>query len=380
MMNTLRIHFCLLLLYFAATASAQSARFANRHLQQLAATLQAEYGTDCTRPGIFGFGENRLRVTKAPSGCIAHIGLVLFPENIVRDNPSPVYAFVERYLLELYLSQENPTPEQRLKEDRVTLHFAGHEDRPLRENIACRLPHFQKNTSLLVLTDNHRYSVSIYEDSQLQLFIRFPIRYELLWGMNKVEAENGFYESLLRHRMPAHTPGNLLSTDEQTSLEAGERGLFISPGDSYMIPSVNSDRFYRLTAEGKYVPVYDKAHAEESLRNLFLLPELGTDVTATVRQRMYKRRTREFEVPLQKLLDFCRTEGCQTFVGIEACTEKSITGTAVLLNPSYGYCHQLYFQARTEMLEAPNRFRIDIELYAFVPTHNIGNLFGDDNN
>ena len=366
---------CYLLAVLTTAASAQGIRFANQRLQRIAETLQADYGMDCTAAGTTSFGQNRIRVAEDSLGRICHIGLELFPENIVRENPSPVYAFVERYLLELYLWQELPSPAQRLAEDKVLLRFVGHENEGIRENIARHLPRFRESTSLMVLTDNHRYSLSIYENQRLQLSMRFPIRYELLWGMNKIEAENKFYEELLRYRMEEESSIPALSEYEQSVLKMDGKGCAVLLGDSYLISSVNSNRFYRLDARGEYVAVYDRKHAAESVSNLFQLPDLVPEVTVSVKQRLYKRRTLEFEVSLQKLLAFCRKTGCQTFVGIETCREDSVTGTAILLNPSYGYFHQIYFQVGTGVLDTPERVKMKLELYAFVPTHNIENLF-----
>lgn len=367
----------LLWLCLVATATAQTPRFANRNLQELAGQLQTEYGLDCTQPGTKAFGQNRLVVTQDSLGRIDHIGLALFPAHIVRENPSPVYRFVERYLLELYLSRELPTPEQRLKEDNVTLRFPAHAGATLRDDIARHLPCLDAQTSLLVLTDNHRYSLSIYRGKQALLIMRFPIRYELLWGMNKVEAENAFYESLLHFRPPKPTAVPPLSAGLTAALQPDGDGCLLLPGDSYVIAAVNDDRFYRLAADGTYRPVMDRTHAAASLRNLFLMPDLSAEITASVTQRLYRSRTRQFDIPLHHLLTFCHTEGCQTYVGIETCTADRVTGTVILLNPSYGYCHQLYFETDTGILDHPKRHKMSVELYAFVPTHNISNLFDE---
>ena len=374
-MKLIRTYLTLAGLYLGIlTLAAQTPRYANRNLQQLAAQVQAECGMDCTRPGTAPFGQNRLVVTQDSLGRIDHIGLALFPETIVRENPSPVYRFVERYLLELYLRRELPTPEQRLQEDRVTLRFPAHAGNSLRDDIARHLPRFDDRTSLLVLTDNHRYTVSIYRERKALFVMRFPIRYELLWGMNKVEAENGLYESLLRYQSPHPKPVPPLAADVQTALRPAEDGCLMLPGDSYVIASVNSNRYYLEAPDGSCRPVFGPDHMEASMRNLFLLPDLAADVTATVTQRLYGRRTRKFDVSLHHLLSFCRTEGCETYVGIETCTEERVTGTVVLLNPSYGYCHQLYFEADIGLLEHPDRHPLRLELYAYVPTHNIGKL------
>lgn len=376
-MQPIRTYLAVLCLCLAATAAAQAPRFANGNLQRLAGQLQAEYGLDCTRPGTQEFGQNRLVVTQDSLRRIDHIGLALFPESIVRENPSPVYRFVERYLLELYLPQEQPTPEQRLKEDNVTLHFPSNPGGSLRDDIARHLPRLDEHTSLLVLTDNHRYSVSIYHGERALFVMRFPIRYELLWGMNKVEAENGFYEALLRYRPPRATAVPPLAAAQASALQPDGDGCLVLTGDSYVIAAVNNDRFYRLAPDGTCRPVLDRTHAEESLRNLFLMPDLSAGITASVTQRMYRRRTLQFDIPLHHLLSFCRTAGCQAYVGIETCTAERVTGTVILLNPSLGYCHQLYFETDIGILDHPRRHKMSLELYAFVPTHNIGNLFDE---
>lgn len=372
---------CLALLFgLVASATARTARFATRNLQQMAERLQSEYGIDCTRPGTPAFGQNRLVVTADPLRRIDHIGLAIFPEQIIRENPSPVYRFVERYLLELYLFPELPTPEQRLNEDNVTLRFPASAGGNLREDIARHLPRFGDRTSLLVLTDNHRYSVTVYESGKTVFAMRFPIRYELLWGMNKIEAENGFYETLLQYQAPRAGTVAPLPGGERSFLKPDGGGTFVLTGEDYWISSVNSNRYYRLAANGEYLPVYDRRQADESLRNLFQLPELAPNITVTVKQRLYSRRSVTFDISLYRLLSYCRTTGCHTYVGIETCTADSITGIVVLLNPAYGYCHQLYFEADTRMVDKPGRYKMAVELYAYVPTHNIGNLFNENEN
>lgn len=377
-MNLTRIYLALILSCLCSGAVAQMPRFANRNLQQLAEQLRTEYSIDCTEPGTMPFGKNLLVVTQDSLRRIDHIGLALFPAHITGENPSPVYHFVERYLLELYLRQELPTPEQRLQEDKVTLRFPANTGTSLREDIANHLPRFDNHTSLLVLTDNHRYSVSIYHEGRALFIMRFPIRYELLWGMNKVEAENGFYEALLRYQAPEAATVPKLTTAQQESLKLHGDGCACLPGESYVITGMNADRFYRLDTDGTYKPVFDRAHTEESLRNLFLMPGLSAGITASVTQRLYNHRTLQFDVPLHRLLSFCRQNGCQTYVGIETCTANRITGTVVLHNSTYGYFHQLYFEADTSILVHPGQQKkLSVELHAFVPTHNIGNLFDE---
>ena len=363
-------------LVVALQATAQTTRFACNNLQRLAATLQEEHGMDGSRPHKERLGQNIVVLTQDSLGQIDHIGFHIFPDYIVSENPSPVYQFVERYLLELYLYPELPTPEQRLKEDKVILRFPGHEGEPLRQAIANHLPRFDSQTSLIVLTDNNRYSVSIYEAGKPLLSIRFPIRYELLWGMNKKEAEANFYPTLMFYRSPKPSSAVPLPQTELSRLvSAGADSCFVLPGEFYQIESVNNDLFYRLQPDGRYFPLIDNRWPEASIRNLFLLPDLAPKITASVTQRLYSRRTQTFDIPLHSLLSFCLSTGCQPYVGIETADANYVTGTVVLLNPAFGYCHQLYFRAPTGILSSPSQHKLELELYAYVPTHNIKNLF-----
>ncbi|MGYP005874682701 len=52
----------------------------------------------------------------------------------------------------------------------------------------------------------------------------------------------------------------------------------------------------------------------------------------------------------------------------------------ILLNRSFGYNHVMHFNAGPRMLEHPEKYKIEIQLYAYVPTHNIHSLFSEINN
>ena len=65
---------------------------------------------------------------------------------------------------------------------------------------------------------------------------------------------------------------------------------------------------------------------------------------------------------------------------IEECDSKKIRGMMILLNRSFGYNHVMHFNAGPRMLEHPEKYKIEIQLYAYVPTHNIHSLFSEINN
>jgi len=352
-------------------------RYACHRLSEMAEALQARYGVDCSRSQVAPFMQGHLVVTQNTLHRVDHIGFRIFSERLMAEDPSPVYRFVERYLLELFLMRQPSEVAQRLAEDKVVLKFGTSHRISTREALVEVLPRLPQVASIVVLTDNNRYSVSFYESSSLLFAIRFPIQYELLWGMNKKEVESTFYEDLLHYRMPERQEVHDGLPENDSLLVAADNGCFVEVGESYLIEAVNDNHYYRRSSDGRFRPVRDVAFVEESVRNLFLLPFRDDKIVVAVTLRLYNHRKVEFDIPLDKLLAFCREMGCRSFVGVESVAGKQITGTLVFLNPAYGYCHQLYFTTDSDVLTAVGRHKMKAELYVYVPTHNVNSLFAE---
>lgn len=355
---------------------AQSTRYASQRLEEIAATLQAEYRIDCRRPQVCPFGRGHIVVAENALHQIDHIGLQLFARQLMEENPSPVYHFVERYLLELCLMKEQTAVARRLKEEKVNLRFGKRRKKTVGEELTELLPRLMKSrNSLMILNSDNRYTVSFYDGDLLLLALRFPIQYELLWGMGKKEVESHFYADLLHYVSTLPTgetaaADSLLPADEAYRLVPHTDGCLSLPGEFYGVEAMNDTRFYRKRADGCYAPLRDPRYPEESVRNLFLLP-VASSPKASVTQYLYGRRRLTFELPLDHLLSYCRAMGCRTYVGIERLDEQGVAGTAILQNSTYGYCHLLYFETGASVLSGA----ISISLYAYVPTHNVAALF-----
>ena len=131
-----------------------------------------------------------------------------------------------------------------------------------------------------------------------------------------------------------------------------------------------------LLSDGGYSLIYSPDKPEESIRNLFVLP-CDRSITAGVNQKLYGGKNIYFEIPLVQLHNFCQLEGCEIFVGIEECGNKKIKGMLILLNRSSGYNHVMHFNTDLRILEHPEKYKMNIQLYAYVPTHNIYSLFSE---
>lgn len=103
-----------------------------------------------------------------------------------------MYQFVERYLLELFLLRDDNAINRQLYEDKVSVRFRGERRKDVHTALLKVLSELKTNVSLSITTDNSHYSVLWTEKDHPLLYLRFPIQYELLWGMNKKEIEHIF--------------------------------------------------------------------------------------------------------------------------------------------------------------------------------------------
>lgn len=311
-----------------------------------------------------------LNIIKNKAGKVSHIGFNLFAEKLKTDYPSPIYHFIERYLLELYLMEDATLMTRMLTEDKVQIQG----QRTIREQINRLLTTNKDNLSLSISQDDKNYTVSVTENQQTLLVMTFPVQYELLLGGNKKEIEATFYEGLLYSKEYVDMTNVILPVEEGKLLVDMGDNIFRKVGMTYIIDSMNSDSFYHRLSDGTYEPVVDDKHLEASVRNLILLPGKHT-INVEVTQMLYGYKKITFESTLNKFLSYCKNEGCTTYVGIEEITNENISGTIILHNHVYGYCHQAYFSVNPKIILNPKADTMKLTLYAYVPTHNIQTLF-----
>lgn len=381
-MNTFRkaylvVPAVLILMLLCGASHAAEGQFRSPKLRTMAERLEAGYGIDCNHGGMYEIHGIPVLVSKNRYKEISHIGFSLFSDGVMEQSPSPVYRFVERYLLELVLLKDNAAIRTGMKEDKVTLRFGEKEVADIYGGLLRSLPLIRNNLSLTVTTDNSYYAVSWFKDGKSVFCMRFPLQYELLWGINKKDLEMLFYPDFMHYVSLGTRP--LEQQEDMTGLEKANGNCYVWTGDWYGIEAMNSNRYYKKNAAGGYEPLCSSSRPDESACNLFTL-QAPAAMQATVTQRMYGRKKQTFTVGLQQLLDFCRAEGCKVFAAIEKRSHNRVEGSATLLNQALGYIHVISFSMDSRMLEHPADYEMKLEIYAYVPTHNIHTLFHDDKN
>lgn len=314
-------------------------------------------------------------VEKDGNGRINHVGVKLFDRKIMKDYPSPSYLFVERYLLWILLTKDEARINERIKEDRVSIRSGQSLTHSIYNNVYLSLADIKPDQSFIITTDNSKYAVTWLEDRRAVLSVSFPIQYELIWGVNKKEAESSFKADLLDFvRNVSKYPSDNIPTE----LEETEKGCFCSDGDFYGLEEITSYRYYHKKEPQGYRLIYNPDYPVESTANLFTgSPDPAIQIQIT--QRMYGNKRESYTVPLAGFLAFCRANGCEVFVGIENQLEHQIDGSVIIVNRSLGYNHILYFSVDTRIWGEGARYPVVAQLYAFVPMHNVGGLYGKNN-
>lgn len=339
-------------------------------VKSIAEILYTDYQIDCENSTEAEIDKMAIIIRKNASKKILHIGFKLFPNKTIDKHPSPAYNFIEYYLLNLYLLKEDSIILRQMNEDKVQILF-GNKTRKqhLRKQLAEAVSALNRSSSFTIDMTGNNYTMAYADDENKVFKIHFPANHQLLSGMNKKESEQFFYTSLTS--FPG-TPCIEDTVDARTLEKIGEN-CYLQKGETYQIEAMNTNRYYTLQ-NGNYLQLADTLQAGRSVQNLFTM-QADNRIEANVTLRLYGQKKIDFSIPLHKLLEFCRANGCKVFAGIESAGASSIKGTAILLNQAQGYSHTMSFEVDPRILNRPEAYKIKTDLYTFAPVHNIESIF-----
>lgn len=148
---------------------------------------------------VYYFHDRLLHVKKNQEGHICHIGYSLFNQSLRIQNPSIVYDFIERYLLELDLLSSDTERQQRNRLDKVVIQ--GDPTKFLSSN--------NENEKITINNEiNHKYFV-LWERGKRQLAMEFNADYQLILGANDLELEEIFANKLKKKAYKRNGEGDI---------------------------------------------------------------------------------------------------------------------------------------------------------------------------
>lgn len=353
------------------TVQAQPA-FINKHLMDVMAKLEV-YNISTDFIGELYIHElskgKPIIVQPNKSGVINHIGFKLFDRTLIEKHPSPLYYFVERYLLELLISKDDNALQTRLKQERIKLSSERYPKVPLLQGIKQLVEGFSTKHSILINCSNNRYSIVATDGTDEIFTLEFPIRYELITGQSKLEAESSIYPQLMMH----HT--NALQTVNESDLSVYKDSLYVLNDEYYMTENILANSYYYKKGN-TFTPIFDKGMLTESIYNLFNSHH-NKDYQIEVTQKMYGNKTNTFTIQIPIMLDYLRSQKCQIYSGIQKIEKDKIEGVVLAVNSELGYQHIWTYTMSPDFFTSSTPQAIKASMYSFIPIHNISTIFGN---
>lgn len=310
-----------------------------------------------------------LIVQKNAQGMVDHVGIKLFDRDLVHRYPTFVYRFIERYFLELLLLPSEKEIYTKLRMEKVKISSDVYSLHSFKKDLQRIISDFSADYSLYIMCNNNRYTVSCMRNERVLVEVDFPVRYELLSGNTKLEAENSVYMALMAQQVKEYTP-----LSERELFEYND-SLFCANEDYYLAETIVSTVFYKKEKD-EFLPVFSSSMMMESVYNLFNSSyDWGVNVEIT--QNLYGGKKITYTLPLKKLVDFCVDQHCIVYSGVQKVEKTEITGVLMAVNMELGYQHLMQFSLPKDLLKAPKDHEVKIKMYSYIPIHNVSSLFDE---
>lgn len=344
---------------------AAKATFRTAELKRLAELLSIS--ADSIQQGYNRFSPKgtAIIVHADENGIADHVGLSLFPESMKKVGNRVVMEFIERYLLQLQYPPATKTAAMMLRDDNVkftkgslaTVDQLSHSDQ---FNLSCELM---------------KYTATWQREGKTLLSITFPAEFELLRGMNFIEAQH-LFEGESRKAVGAAKQGT--PPGKQQMKPTDIENCYLLEGGYYLNPKLNANRYYIENSKGALLPLLSEDHPVESIANLMLCQDIARQRKLHITERLYGYEQKDFHLGLSQWIAFCRSEQCELYFGVQQLTPSSVKATVIAVNTTENYNHMLTLVIPFSAISNPAA-TIEAQLNCYLPTHNIRNLFGKDN-
>lgn len=306
-------------------------------------------------------------VQRDAEGVINHVGIKFFNREIINRHPSPIYHFIERYFLELLLMPNQEDIKTKMKLEHVYIKSEVVSMNNLKKGLQDIVSAIPQEFSVYITSNNNNYSASCVSNQKLLAKISFPVRYELITGFTKLEAENSVYADMLMSGKQVYVPfgSEYMSTYKD--------GMYCADENYYVTEDIISTTYYNKQGE-EFIPVFTSDYLKESVYNLF---NTGYDwgVEAIVEQNMYGDKKNAFNVSLSQLANFFKSKNCALYTGVRKYDKSVIEGVMMAVNMELGYQHIMMFSFDKSLFDNPSGQQVKIKMYSYVPIHNVSSLF-----
>ena len=302
---------------------------------------------------------------------IEHLGVSLFSKETKQMLDESVCDFLERFLLELVLQKSEREVKRKLIEYHVFLKYNGADFgkdhfvsiyqtlHDLVMPVGFTL-HYANKKGLATWDLKHEKSLSLL----------FPMSADLIIGMDKKEADNHVYSRLVQLQTQSDDYIDEAVCFDDLIKKDGD--VYLKKGSTFLIPSLNSDTYYEKKTSG-YLPLFQAALPEQSLKTLFHTFTNGTNVKLLLTHRQYGHFTPEIELPLNNFLAMFKRD-FEIFTYSKKKKDGKIEIIAVIRHKNLNYIHLLH-AVNTGEIQKLDELILNADFYSNIPQHYIKSLF-----
>lgn len=375
-----RIAITLMMVAVCAQMAPAATRYHTQRLADMARaaglSLPAEAAAEMCDDSTYTFRGRPLRVRTNSFGDISHIGYRLFsPQLMEAYGASPVFNFIERYLLELDLRLDGRTPAARMDIDKVVT-TAG--DISMLHTMAA-------DAAFTIETITRRMYRLKWTAGARTLSITIPADCQLLSGANAIELEE-IFERDLQRIIPIS--GDDIINDWKSAKVARSEGLLIVDGGTFMSEMIRGD-IYLTEQGGRRRLVADASKPRQSVANIMLTGCYERTIPLDLTIDRYGYKSSKVAVTVQQFVNYCLTEGCRLYFGVKTNDGERLTGTLFALNEKMACNHVLSIDFPTAILKGSGEAAVKTNAnagktaatavkataYVYIPLQNVTEKF-----
>lgn len=318
----------------------------------------------------------------SPTGEVEHVGIPLFTDGMRLLQPSPVYDFLEYAVL----NWKYKVMDNRLYLSKVVFR-KGDWEALLRERL-------NECNCTIENIDDELYVVRWSKNDRTVVEVGIPIEYELLNNDTRRNMERAFVRDLMSSKPVIARQQPALVNEGQLSVY-GTEGLFVAPGQSYIVDFLNQNIYYKLTTVYEEVDtiiwnkpvtmkvetvlpvvVNDCEHPSETFANMLMCDDSSVpETTMELDFHLSNYHRQHVTLNYSQLKAFCRQQGCRFFFACDGRDKKQLRGVLFASNLQKGYNHLFSLRLPIEHLTSSSP-SIRGDVYLFIPPVEKEKLFG----
>lgn len=339
-------------------------QYASPHVALAAKRLHIEQ-TDTLKEGLNRIEREGivLSVRLNKEGVVEHIGQCLFAEELRRENPLPIYDFVEFATL----SQRLKLTDLQLTYKEVKFIVGDWQKMALiNDSTDCAVQQLNNKTYRLQWKS---------KQGAVMVCMEFPTKYDLILGETRSQIEADFIAKVCRHK-----PGRY--STEGTHPENADWQKMVLDGvtiqrrkaEHYIDTLINNGAYY-WEKDSVWVPLVDARFPEFSIANLLWGEgELAKeDYPLEARFVCSGNKVEVKQLTIRQLMDYALRSGCKAYVGFSGEENGELKGSLFFYNSLLGYDHVMSFTINPTLI-GTSKLAFRGRIYLFSPTSNVKTL------